>query len=47
MSESQMPDEIEQLAERQFVKIYKKDITIDQAIEQMRKLKNSTKVEEK
>jgi hypothetical protein len=24
MSESQMPDEIEQLAERQFIKIYKK-----------------------
>lgn len=29
MTESQMPDEIEQMAERQFRKIYKKEISID------------------
>lgn len=38
-----MPDEIQQLAERQFIKIYKKEISIDEAIEHMRKLKNSAK----
>ena len=32
MSESQMPDEIEQLAERQFIKIYKKEISMEEAI---------------
>jgi hypothetical protein len=47
MSESQMPDEIEQLAERQFIRIYKKEISIEEALEHMRRLKNSPKTEEK
>jgi len=47
MSESQMPDEIEQLAERQFIKIYKKEISMEEAIEHIRKLKHSNKPEEK
>lgn len=43
MTESQMPDEIEQMAERQFRKIYKKEITIEEAIQHMSRLKNSQK----
>lgn len=47
MSESQMPDEIEQQAERQFIKIYKKEISMEEAIEHIRKLKYSNRPEEK
>ena len=43
MSESQMPDEIEQQAERQFIKIYKKEVSIEAAIDHMKKLKASAK----
>ena len=32
MSESQLPDEVEQQAERQFIKIYKKEISMEEAI---------------
>ena len=42
-----MPDEIEQLAQRQFIKIYKKEISIEEAIEHIKKLKLSSKPEEK
>lgn len=47
MSESQMPDQIEQQAERQFIKIYKKEISIEEAIQHIKKLKLSNKPEEK
>jgi hypothetical protein len=42
-----MPDEIEQQAERQFIKIYKKEISMEEAIEHIRRLKYSPKPEEK
>ena len=45
MSESNMPDEIELQAERQFIKIYKKEISMEEALDHIRKLKHSNKPE--
>ena len=42
-----MPDEIELLAEKHFHRIYKEEVTLDNAIDMMLRLKNSSKQEEK
>lgn len=47
MTDSQVVDEIEILAEKNFCKIYKGEISLEEAIQMMHNLKNSQKQEEK
>ena len=46
IAEGQVSDEIERETEREINKIYKQEISIKDAIEKMKKLKNSTKQED-
>jgi CCR4-NOT transcription complex subunit 1 len=47
MSESQMPDEIEMMAEKHFQRIYREEITLEAAIDMMQRLKKSSKQDDK
>lgn len=47
MTDSQVIDEIELLAEKNFFKIYKEEVSLEDAILMMHSLRNSPKQEEK